>query len=385
MSENPFTILTREPVPDSRVDEHAVIARGRARVRRRRALSAAGAGLAVAVVIGAVALAQPRPQPRPTPVGPTPSPSVSACGVEPLPALGPTAWVVVDGSGRYIAASQATGDMPVVVSGPGGTRTFTAVPRIFVTGVNGSGTVVGNVENDSDADGYVIDGGTTVALGRPKGALNVRAQAVNDTGDVVGDARMPGNTFHAVVWRHGQWSRPQLLPTPDGEQSSAYGIAADGRIVGSVGAMPQPYLWSPDGTARPLPPPTGKPGGMAVDIVGDWAAGPVDYVANSVPRPNGRRYSRAPLTWARWNLRTGQVVPIQENPLSTGTAGLLADGTVVLLDIHSVTLWTETGATPLPTPEGSGRWEVTGASERGTLVGTVVDGERRAAFRWACR
>nr|BFE57849.1 hypothetical protein GCM10020063_023750 [Dactylosporangium thailandense] len=385
MSENPFAILTREPVPDSRVDEHAVIARGRARVRRRRALTAAGAGLAVAVVIGAVALAQQRPQPRPTPVGPTPSPSVSACGPQPLPELGPTAWVVVDGSGRYIAASQATGDMPVVVSGPGGTRTFTAVPRINVAGVNGSGTVVGNVENDSDADGYVIDGGTTVALGRPKGALNVRAQAVNDTGDVVGDARMPGKTFRAVVWRHGQWSRPQLLATPNGEQSSAYGIAADGRIVGSVGATPQPYLWSPDGTARPLPPPTGKPGGMAVDIVGDWAAGPVNYVASSVPQPNGRRAARPPLTWARWNLRTGEVVPIEESPLTVGTAGLLADGTVVLTDTQTVTLWTDADATPVPAPEGFGRWQITGASEHGTLVGIAIDGDQRAAFRWACR
>ncbi|GAA4247331.1 hypothetical protein [Dactylosporangium darangshiense] len=384
MSENPFAILDREPVPDSRLEVEAVIAGGRARVRRRRAVRVAAAGVAVVLVVGAVAFAQQRPSPGPDPVGPAPSASASAsaCAPQELTDLGSPVSVRIDASGRYIVAS--TGDGTVLLSGPGGTQRLTAVARLIADDVNGAGTIIGNVENDVDTDGYVIEGGTTTRLGAPQGALNVRAGAINDTGDVVGDARMPGGKFRAVVWRHGQWGRPQLLATPAGGQSSAYGIGTDGRIVGSLGNGAQPYLWRADGAGEVLPAPPGKPGGLAVRIVGDWADGPVDYTAGTTVRPNGRRVANGPLTWARWNLRTGEVREIQAGPMSAGAAGLLPDGAVALNVATGAVLWTDAGTVRLPLPPGRNSTQVTGAGG-GVLVGTAWDGRgRSSAYRWVC-
>jgi hypothetical protein len=294
--------------------------------------------------------------------------------------------VTIDPSGRYLAATPDSLDGTVLLAGPGGVRTLTAVPKLVVSGVNGSGTVVGNVENDADEDGYVIDDGTAVELGRPPGARNAEAHAVGDNGDVIGDVRMPDNTFRAAVWRHGHWDRPQLLAAPAGGPSSAFGIAADGRIVGSVGKSPQPYLWQPDGTVAPLPTPEGKPGGIASDIAGDWAAGPVDYAATATTLPDGRTAARPPMTWARWNLRTGEVRTLAGAPRTVASGGLLADGAVVLQDVRTATLWTEAGTTELPVPDGFSRWLITGASAGGVLVGPASnDRGWTATFRWACR
>jgi hypothetical protein len=386
MSENPFAILTGEAVPEDRVDVAAVIAGGRARVRRRRGVAAVAAGVAVVVVAGAVVFAQERSGPRPDPMWPSPSPSPCAPG--PLAPLGSPVTVEIDASGRYIVGTPTDGTM--TLSGPGGTRTFTTVPRLIAGGVNGSGIVIGNVENDVDGDGYVVEGGITTPLAKPPGALNVRAAAINDTGDVVGDARMPGGRFRAVVWRHGQWTRPQLLDTPAdgpaGGQSAAAGIAPDGRIVGSVGNGAQPYLWRADGTGQALPTPPGKPGGVAVRIVGDWADGPVDLLDGFTARPNGRLVGKAGLPWARWNLRTGEIREIQTGPHSAGAAGLLPDGTVVLNSIDGIVLWRDTGATRLPVPAGYDHAQVTGAGGNGLLVGTAFDKAGRfVAFGWPCR
>ena len=58
--------------------------------------------------------------------------------------------------------------------------------------------------------------------------------------------------------------------------------------MGSVGNGAQPYLWQPDGTGQALPTPAGKPGGVAMEMAGDRAAGRVDYLAGAVVGPNGR-------------------------------------------------------------------------------------------------
>ncbi|MER7005435.1 hypothetical protein ABT297_20645 [Dactylosporangium sp. NPDC000555] len=392
MSENPFAMLTREPVPDSRLDTAAVVAAGRARVRRRRGVTAVAAAVVVAVIVGGAALAQQRPVAKPDPAGPAPVPSPSAslppCEAVPLTALGSTVVVEIDGSGRYIVGVPDGVDGTVVLSGPDGTHRLTAVPRLLVNGVNGSGTIIGNVDSDVDADGYVVEGAKTTPLGRPQGALNVVANAINDAGDVVGDARMPGGKFRAVVWRHGKWNQPQLLPTPSGGQaggqSSAHGIDADGRIVGSLGNGAQPYLWQADGTGKVLPVPQGKPGGVAVRVVGDWADGPVDYLAGTAVNTSGRRLPRAELPWARWNLRTGEVQEVQTGVPNAGATGLLPDGTVVLNVVDGSVLWAETGTRKLPVPTGYHRTQVTGVARDGTLVGTAGEGAG-TAYRWACR
>lgn len=394
MSENPFAILTGQPVPDSRLDPAAVVAAGRSRVRRRRGVTAVAAGVAVAVAVGAVALAQRGPGPRPDPVGPvtspSPSPSASVCAPTRLTQFTSPVYIAVDASGRYIAGVDDPADGPVITQGPSGVQAVASVARLLPSGVNGSGTIVGNVETDADYDGYVIAGGITTALGKPQGALNVRAGAINDTGDVVGDARLPGGKFRAVVWRHGKWSQPQLLPTPSGGQaggqSAAYGIGADGTIVGSVGNGAQPYVWRADGTGQVLPTPPGKPGGVVVRVAGDWASGPVNLLAGTTVRPNGRRLPNAPLSWARWNLRTGEVRDIQTGQPSTGATALLADGTVVLNIADGAALWTDAGTTRLPVPAGYTRTQVTGGADSGLLVGTAFDGSGRSAgFSWACR
>jgi uncharacterized membrane protein len=278
-----------------------------------------------------------------------------------------------------------TGDATVTLSGPSGTQRLTTVPRLLANGVNGTGTIIGNVQNDVDTDGYVIDKGVTTRLGKPANALNVRANAINDAGDVVGDARMPGGKFRAVVWRSGKWSQPQFLPAPAGGQSDAIDIAADGRIVGSIGNDAQPYLWRVDGTGQVLPTPPGKPGGLAGHVAGDWAIGPVDYLAGTTVKANGRREPTALLPWARWNLRTGEVQEIQAGQRSMGAPGLLHDGTVVVNTPQGTVLWRDAGTTKLPAPAGYDSMQVTAVAGNGLLVGTAADpGGTFAAFRWNC-
>jgi hypothetical protein len=72
--------------------------------------------------------------------------------------------------------------------------------------------------------------------------------------------------------------------------------------------------------------------------------------------------------------------------MAMGSGGLLADGTVVVRGDRTATLWTDTGTTQLPVPDGFARWQVTGASASGVLVGAASDDHgRTVTFRWACR
>ncbi|MFI5916226.1 hypothetical protein [Dactylosporangium sp. NPDC051541] len=401
MNDNPFANLMREDVPDSRVQVGAVIAGGRARVRRRQAATVVAAAAAVVVVVGGAALAAVRPEPvRPDPVQPppssSPSPSVRSCQAVPLPELGAPAWVAVDAAGHYFAGTPTTAIGTVNVLGPEGLSTVrSSAQKLIVTGVNGNGTIIGNATNDTDTESgaFVIENRMTVRLSPPPGALDVRAAAINDTGDVVGDARMPGNTFQAVVWRYGKWNEPQPLAIPAGIAigplaaggSSAYGIAADGRIVGSIGNGAAPFLWNADGGGHVLDVPAGKPGGIAVRIAGEWAQGTVDVLADTHVRPDGRRVGNAEPESVRWNLRTGQVQPIEAGHPSIGAAGLLPDGTVVVHVQNYAVLWTDRGVTRLPMPKGSTHIQITGAANDGTVVGFVTEGEPAGAYRWNCR
>ncbi len=130
---------------------------------------------------------------------------------------------------------------------------------------------------------------------------------------------------------------------------------------------------------------SGKPGGLAGHIVGDWADGPVDYLAGTTLRANGRRVAKTMLPWARWNLRTGEVREIQVGSLSLGATGLLPDDTVVLNAADGPMLWTDAGTTKLPVPAGYDDAQVTGVGGNRLLVGTAVDrGGKFNAFRWDC-
>ncbi|MFB9444659.1 hypothetical protein Dvina_22775 [Dactylosporangium vinaceum] len=397
MTSNPFAMLVREDVPESRVALDAVIAGGRARVRRRRAVTVGAAAVAVVLVAGGVALAAAgadpvRPAPAPAQSAPSAAPSRSAapaCEPVRIAGLDRPVGIAVDASGQYLVGTPEAFDGSLTLVGPKGPRTLRVTKGLMPSGINGSGVIVGNVTSTADMDGYVVENDTSTRLGLPAGALNVRAGAINDAGDVVGDARMPGNRFRAVVWRYHQWSQPQLLATPSGGvaggQSAAYGIAADGRIVGNVGNGATPYLWKPDGTGAPLPVPAGKPGGNAARIVGDWADGAVNYTAATVTLPSGRRVGRGEPTWVRWNLRTGEVKVVEAGHPFMGAAGLLPDGRVVVNLHDHAAVWSDAGVTRLSLPEGSTQVEIAGAAGDGTIVGYAVgDGDARAAYRWNC-
>jgi probable HAF family extracellular repeat protein len=94
-------------------------------------------------------------------------------------------------------------------------------------------------------------------LGAPPGWEGFRAAAINNRGEVVGYAFLPGQS-QAFLWKHGTFV---ALETPPGTTTSATGINNRGQIVGVVAGGTYPTtsfvhaaLWQPDGTFVDLGP-----------------------------------------------------------------------------------------------------------------------------------
>jgi hypothetical protein len=390
MNENPFGILTDEPVPDSRVRVDAVIAAGRARVRRRRGTVAGMcAALAVLVTLAGVAA---RPQHRePSHPDPTPVPSLSmhpsGCTVTSLGAGGDTGAAFTDPSGRYMTFSRGPEPGLLVLYRDGVVvRQYTSAERFQTAALNSAGIAVGALGQDAYR---TTTDGAVVTLPRPSGALRVSASGINAAGDIVGEASMPGKKFRAVLWRHTALDVPVLLPTPAGRSSSAAGITDDGRVVGNLDQGATAYLWNADGTAAALPTPPGMPGGVPLQIAGDWVAGLVNYLSLKDFDPaSGRRTGAGNPKPARWQLSTGTVEPLEAADAFNGSGRITADGRLVITRFTDSAIWDGRTLTPLPAPPGYDHVQITSISADGRVLGGTAlrgSGGSIEPFRWDCR
>jgi uncharacterized membrane protein len=126
---------------------------------------------------------------------------------------------------------------------------------LSATGVNTRGDVTIGVNTNVMGAWFYRDG-VTHPLVDFAGGTNAFVRAINDDGEMVGEALdADGNDFGAV-WMHW-WSKPtKLRPTAGYDGSYAQGVNDEGDVVGgsfSYGPNPTlPVRWSPEGSVKVL-------------------------------------------------------------------------------------------------------------------------------------
>lgn len=112
--------------------------------------------------------------------------------------------------------------------------------------INDDGEVIGNadtVDGNSHAFAWTKHAGM-LDLGT-LGGVSSNANAFNDAAQVVGTAYVPGGASHAFIWSHRSGMRD--LGTLGGDSSSASVVSPSGRVVGSattaMGAR-HAFLWT---------------------------------------------------------------------------------------------------------------------------------------------
>ena len=167
----------------------------------------------------------------------------------PLPAGATRGAVWAAGSDGYLAGQAPDGKLLLWHHGELVDVNSPVSTSISVSGVNGSGEIVGYDGRSSSA--FVYRDGTFQTLSGPPGT-SVSAQAINDSGDIVGTAYVFPGPYRSVVWKRDQ-PGTYLIVADD----VAIGIDNAGNVVTEKG-----LVWSPDGTTRRLtrPPNPGVPG-----------------------------------------------------------------------------------------------------------------------------
>ena len=133
------------------------------------------------------------------------------------------------------------------------------------TGVdlNDAGDVIGTVYRDTSCGSFCLPpqetvawrAGTKVVLPPLPGFSGIYPAAINNRGEIVGVAGVPGTTTHAVVWTPSGagYAVRDLGALPGMSSTTAAGIDDQGRVVGwssTGGAIPTaaaPFLWSAGG------------------------------------------------------------------------------------------------------------------------------------------
>jgi hypothetical protein len=201
------------------------------------------------------------------------------------------------------------------------------------------------------------------------------ANAINDSGVIVGEGLLAGDTGldRPLIWRTPT-SPAEHLSTESGR---ALDIDQDATVVGEVANLA--WVWPADsGAGHALPAPEGRPvgRGLAATVVNGWAS--------------GNMFLGTEATTVRWDLRSGTAIAIPQIG-SSGNAitaagwvgGWDTNGRPILSDgVHKVLL-----DDLLPRSQYALNG-VTGVSTDGTvIVGTVEDGrhrDRNTAVMWRC-
>jgi probable HAF family extracellular repeat protein len=121
--------------------------------------------------------------------------------------------------------------------------------------VNNRDEVVGSHSVNGSTHAFLWRRGVLTDLGVLPGGTNSSAQAINDSGDIVGwsDTTPDGHAVHAFRWRDGVMT--DLGIVPGGFSSAANDVNGAGLIVGnSVGSagIGVAAEWPPGGTIQPL-------------------------------------------------------------------------------------------------------------------------------------
>lgn len=132
------------------------------------------------------------------------------------------------------------------------TYTFTALGSLggewsFANAINNTGQVVGySYIDDRTTHATLWNGSMPTDLGSPLGGVSA-AYDINDNGQVVGYSRTARPytngiyTEHATLWNGSSASD---LGSPSGRNSSAYGINESGQVVGVSGGTWKATLWN---------------------------------------------------------------------------------------------------------------------------------------------
>jgi probable HAF family extracellular repeat protein len=128
--------------------------------------------------------------------------------------------------------------------------------------INEIGQIVGSSSHQMETYPFLTihrpclwDGGETTDLGLPGGYVRGTATGINNDGTIVGwmATSLSGGTYHAFVWKDGEWANLNSLIPPESEWElqSAGDINDNGLIVGSglaPGGSIQGFLLTPIST-----------------------------------------------------------------------------------------------------------------------------------------
>ncbi len=172
-----------------------------------------------------------------------------------------------------------------------------------------------------------------------------------------------------IVYRDGAVVREYHT----GERIQAAALNTAGTAVGSQGL--DAFRTTQDGAIVTLRRPAGALRVSAHDIN---TAGDIVGEA-SMPDPR----------LARWHLPAGTVESFAVTGVFPGSGRIAADGTLVVSLIAGGSAFLEDGRlTPLPTPPGYERADITSLSADGSILGggaSKVSGGSTEPFRWDCR
>lgn len=244
----------------------------------------------------------------------------------------------------------------------------------YANGVNNHGDVVGNCSTNASGLGHawVWSGGVLTDLGDALGGGDSQAYAINDQGDIVGTARVPGTTnYNAIRWRKvgasyamddlGRNGWPYAFAQAINNAGDIVFSMTDGGKSGSGNR--RAFLWR-QGDLLPL----GNLIPVWPDDIGDafgWAINSLGFIAGSAnaapPAPGENTLKRGWLYNGSWRLNVHDAYSIASLPGVTGTID--SSGAYAVNDYGDVAghyMRAEFGATGCFIASGTNAFKVTG-------------------------
>ncbi len=247
--------------------------------------------------------------------------------------------------------------------------------------INASGEVVGNADTAAGAEhAFIYANGTMTDLGTLSGGSASNATAINSSAEVVGESTTSSGATHAAEFGGGNVTD---LGTDGTSGSEANGINDSGTIVGGLvitSDQESPFI-DVNGTMSMLPVSTPQntiPLGLALGIsnpggvVGDY--GYSEYV-NGFPtilQPYPASWSAAQVESTRplfSGFTNGEIFAINSSGSEGAGAGENQTGTT---DIFEAAIWNASGVTPIGTLPGATSSSAHAINDNDDIVGSSL-------------